>query len=166
MSDHYNEFAEPGVEDNFEKLTVFDVAKGAVAAGFEEAAEAEEIKKDKPTIEIGNDVIQIVAGIAASKTQGVAAMTGGGTGLIEILGRRNLGKGVSVDVNDGNADIDVHIFAGKGANLGLVFKELQRNVKDAVEAMTGLAVTSVNVYTHGISEEAEVQEEDVEDDKE
>lgn len=164
MGDNYNGFAEPGVEDNIEKMMVFDVAKDAVAAGSEEA---EEIKKNKPTIEIGNDVIQIVAGIAASKTQGVAAMTGGGTGLIEILGRKNLGKGVSVDVNDGNADIDVHIIASQSANLGLVFKELQRNVKDAVEAMTGLAITTVNVYTHGISEEANVpEEEDVEDDKE
>lgn len=104
-------------------------------------------------VEISSDVVQIVAGIAASKTPGVAAMTGGGAGLAEILGRKNLAKGVRVDVKDGKAEVDVFIIAKQGTNLGSLFRELQKNVKEAVEHMTGLTVTAVNVYTQGISEE-------------
>lgn len=151
MGDVFNEFAEPGTVNGelSEEMEITDVSE----AYAEVAAEAEESKRRKKrTIEIGNDVIQIVAGIAASRTPGVAAMTGG-AGLIEILGRKNLAKGVRVEVNDGNADIDVHIIAAYGANLGQLFLELQRNVRDAVETMTGLAVNAVNVYTQGIAEE-------------
>lgn len=151
MGDVFSEFAELGTVqgDLSEEMVITDVSE----AYAEMAAETEDSKGSKKrTIEIGNDVIQIVAGIAASRTPGVAAMTGG-SGLIEILGRKNLAKGVRVEVNDGSADIDVHIIAAYGVNLGQLFLQLQRNVKEAVETMTGLAVNAVNVYTQGIAEE-------------
>ncbi len=155
MGDYYDEFAEPDAgEEEFSK-EIYEAYVGLDASESEAAP--------KPTVEISNDVIQIVAGIAASKTSGVAAMTGGGSGLTEILGRKNLGKGVSVDVLDGSADIDVHIIARQGVNLGQIFRGLQRNVKDAVETMTGLAVNSVNVFTHGISEAVEAAPKEIVD---
>ena len=117
-------------------------------------------EKEAKTIEIGNDVVQIIAGIAASKTPGVAAMTGGGTGFAEILGRKNLAKGVRVEIEEEKADIDVYILAKHNANLGKLFLQLQQNVKEAVENMTGLTVNSVSVYTEGIAPEEEISLED------
>lgn len=128
-----------------------------------EFEEVEATDRKRRTVEIGNDVVQIVAGIAASKTPGVAAMTGGtATGFAEILGRKNLSKGVRVDIKDGSAEIDVFIIAKQGVNMGTLFRQLQKNVKEAVENMTGLKVAAINVYTQGISgsdTEAAVREE-------
>ena len=143
MEDVYNEFEEPILTEEFSEEFV---------------SEPIEVKPERKarTIEIGNDVLETVAGIAASQTPGVAEMAGGGATFAEILSRKNLSKGARVDIKDRNADIDVFIIANQGANLGKLFKDLQKNVKDAVENMTGLVVNAVNVYTQGIAGDEEI----------
>ncbi len=132
----------------------------------EEVKEAEGIK-------ISNDVIAVIAGVAASEVPGVAAMSGGLTGGITeaLKGKKNLAKGIKVDATDTTAKIDVNIIVEYGSRIPDVAFEIQNRVKKSVESMTGLKVTEVNVHVQGVnteslSAESMQEEEAVEDNKE
>ena len=122
----------------------------------EEVKEAEGIK-------ISNDVIAVIAGVAASEVPGVATMAGGLTGGITeaLKGKKNLAKGIKVDATDSTAKIDVNIIVEYGSRIPDVAFEIQNRVKKSVESMTGLKVTEVNVHVQGVNTEKiteEVQE--------
>ena len=125
----------------------------------EEVNEAEGIK-------ISNDVIAVIAGVAASEVPGVASMAGGLTGgLTEALkGKKNLAKGIKLESTETTAKIDVNIIVEYGSSIIDVWFEIQNRVKKSVENMTGLKVTEVNVHVQGVNTEslnADVSEEDV-----
>ena len=115
----------------------------------EEVNEAEGIK-------ISNDVIAVIAGVAASEVPGVAAMAGGLTGgLTEALkGKKNLAKGIKVEATETTAKIDVNIIVEYGSRIPDVAFEIQNRVKKSVENMTGLKVTEVNVHVQGVNTES------------
>lgn len=119
-----------------------------VEANVEEVNEAEGIK-------ISNDVIAVIAGVAASEVSGVASMAGGLTGgLTEALkGKKNLAKGIKVDATDSTAKIDVNIIVEYGSRIPDVAFEIQNRVKKSVENMTGLKVSEVNVHVQGVNTE-------------
>ena len=131
----------------------------------------EEIKTENEGIQISNDVVAVIAGVAVSEVAGVAGMAGGfAGGITEVLsGKKNLAKGIKVDVNDTEAKIDVNIIVEYGTRIPDVAFEIQNRVKKAVESMTGLKVEEVNVHVQGVNtdivkEEPTVQSE--EEDKE
>ncbi|GGK19061.1 Asp23/Gls24 family envelope stress response protein [Caldalkalibacillus thermarum TA2.A1] len=98
-------------------------------------------------VEIAPEVIQVIAGLAASKVDGVAHMNGGFVGeLVEKLGRKNLSKGVKVHLGEHHAVIDVSIVVQYGEHIPEVAKQVQRQVKSKIEEMTGLEVLEVNVH--------------------
>lgn len=101
-------------------------------------------------IQIADEVIQVIAGLAASEVPGVAGMSGSfAGGLTEsLLGRRNLSKGVKVQFADGdkNCSLDVSVALEFGVNIPDVCFTIQQNVKQAIESMTGLGVTAVHVH--------------------
>ena len=103
------------------------------------------------TIKIANDAVATYAGIAVSEVQGVYGMAGGFAGITEALsGRKNLAKGIKVEVNEKNARIDVNIIVEYGARIPEVAFEIQTRVKKSVESMTGLKVLEVNVHVQGV----------------
>ena len=103
------------------------------------------------TIKIANDAVATYAGIAVSEVQGVYGMAGGFAGITEALsGRKNLAKGIKVEVTDKNARIDVNIIVEYGARIPEVAFEIQTRVKKSVESMTGLKVLEVNVHVQGV----------------
>jgi len=103
------------------------------------------------TIEIAPEVIAVIAGLATVETDGVAGMSGGITsGIAEFLGRRNLSKGVKVEVGQREAVVDVSVVVEFGRRIPEVCAEIQRNVKQAIEKMTGLSVVEVNVHVHDV----------------
>lgn len=103
------------------------------------------------TIKIANDAVATYAGIAVSEVQGVYGMAGGFAGITEALsGRKNLAKGIKVEVTDKNARIDVNIIVEYGARIPDVAFEIQTRVKKSVESMTGLKVLEVNVHVQGV----------------
>ncbi|NMA92228.1 MAG: Asp23/Gls24 family envelope stress response protein [Firmicutes bacterium] len=115
------------------------------------------------TIKISDDVVAIIAGLAATEIEGVAAMSGGiAGGIAEVLGKRNLSKGVKVEVGTEECNIDLFVIIRYGARIPDVCWSVQENVKKAVESMTGLRVLQVNVHVQGINfpqkEEASVKE--------
>ena len=115
----------------------------------EEVNEAEGIK-------ISNDVIAVIAGVAASEVPGVAAMAGGLTGGVTeaLKGKKNLAKGIKVEATETTANIDVNIIVEYGSRIPDVAFEIQNRVKKSVENMTGLKVTEVNVHVQGVNTES------------
>lgn len=127
----------------------------------------EEIKSENDGIQISNDVIAVIAGVAVSEVQGVAGMAGGfAGGISEVFsGKKNLAKGIKADINDGKAKLDVNIIVEYGSRIPDVAFEIQNRVKKAVENMTGLTVEEVNVHVQGVNtdtarEEKESDEEE------
>ncbi|MBC7336262.1 MAG: Asp23/Gls24 family envelope stress response protein, partial [Clostridia bacterium] len=94
----------------------------------------------------------VIAGLAATEVEGVAGMSGGiAGGIAEMLGRKNLAKGVKVEVGEKETAIDLHTIVHYGVRIPDVALQIQQRVKDAVERMTGLRVVEVNVHVQGVA---------------
>ena len=104
-------------------------------------------------IEISNEVIAVIAGVAVSEVQGVASMSGGfAGGITEVLsGKKNMAKGIKVDKTENTAKIDVNIIVEYGSRIPDVAFEIQNRVKKSVESMTGFKVEEVNVHVQGVN---------------
>ena len=104
------------------------------------------------TVQIADDVVAIIAGLAATEVQGVSSMAGNITKeIISKLGVKNLSKGVRVTVEEGKVCVDVSINVEYGYAVTDVSYKVQDRVKTAIENMTGLNVTEVNVKIAGVS---------------
>ncbi len=104
------------------------------------------------TVKISNDVVAIIAGVAATEITGVTSMSGGITGgITEKLGMKNLSKGVKVELQDNEVTIDLFIIVEYGTKISQLGEEIQKNVKNTIETMTGLNVVGVNVNIQGVS---------------
>ncbi len=102
-------------------------------------------------INIADDVVASIAGIAAIEVDGVARLTGGiSKEVVSKLGKKKLAKGVEVSIVDGNVEADISVELEYGNNIAKVSKEVQAKVKQSIETMTGLNVTVVNVVVSGI----------------
>ena len=133
------------------------------------------LNEGENNIEISDDVVAVIAGMAASEVSGVAEMAGGfAGGISEVLsGKKNLAKGIKVEILDNKETrIDVNIIVEYGARIPDVAFEIQKRVKKSVENMTGLSVLEVNVHVQGVStvqledkKQEEVKAEDKEDTK-
>ncbi len=100
------------------------------------------------SIKIANDVVASIAGVAVSEVPGVYGMAGG---ISEIFGKKGLSKGIKVEVGEKETKIDVNIIVEYGVRIPDVAFEIQNRVKKAVETMTGLNVSSVNIHIQGIN---------------
>ena len=127
----------------------------------EEILEIEEIEEGaNDGIKIANDVVAVIAGVAVSEVPGVAGMAGGfAGGISEVLsGKKNLAKGIKVEVTENKAKIDVNIIVEYGTRIPDVAFEIQNRVKKAVENMTGMLVEEVNVHVQGVDTNVKKEE--------
>jgi uncharacterized alkaline shock family protein YloU len=103
-------------------------------------------------IKIADEVVAVIAGIAATEVKGVSGMAGGIVGgITERLGLKNLQRGVKVEVGTREAALDLYVIVEYGARIPEVAQAVQENVRRAVESMTGLKVVQVNVHVQGVS---------------
>ena len=103
-------------------------------------------------VKIADEVVAIIAGLAATEIEGVASMAGNITKeIISKLGVKNLSKGVKVTVEEGRVCVDVAINVEYGYSVTDVSYKVQDKVKTAIENMTGLNVTEVNIKIAGVS---------------
>lgn len=108
-------------------------------------------KYETGSVRIANEVVSIIAGLAAMEVRGVAGMSGGVVdGFAELLKKKNLAKGVKVEVGEKQAAIDLFVIIEYGAKIPDTAYLIQENVKRAVESMTGLDVVEVNVHIQGV----------------
>ena len=118
----------------------------------EEEKVVEEISEENG-IKIANDVIAVIAGVAVAEVSGVSSMSGGFAGGISeaLKGKKNLAKGIKVEATEKEAKIDVNIIVEYGSRIPDVAFEIQNRVKKAVESMTGVNVSEVNVHVQGVN---------------
>jgi len=110
------------------------------------------INKNIGDVQIADDVVAIIAGIAATEVEGVASMAGNITKeIISKLGMKNLSKGVKVSVLEHGVTVDLSINIDYGYNVLIVSKMVQEKVSTAIENMTGLSVKEVNVQIAGVT---------------
>jgi len=119
-----------------------------------------QLENGNGSITFAADVVATIAGLAATEVEGVASMSGGTTGLADILSRRMqparaLTKGVRVELNETSVSVHVTIIVEYGSPVPEVAANIQENIKKAIETMSGLAVTSVDVHVQGVSFERE-----------
>ena len=112
----------------------------------------DEIKSENEGIEISDEVVAVIAGVAVSEVPGVASMAGGFAGGISKVfsGKKNMAKGIKVEVEGKKAKIDVNIIVEYGSRIPDVAYEIQTRAKKAVESMTGLQVEEINVHVQGV----------------
>ena len=104
------------------------------------------------TVKIADDVVAIIAGLAATEVKGVASMAGNiPNELIAKLGMKKLSKGVKVEVVEENVTVDLGVNLEYGFSIPETTKKVQKKVKEAIENMTGLHVEDVNVRVAGIN---------------
>jgi len=98
------------------------------------------------TVQISDEVVTIIAGLAATEVDGVLSMGGNITNeLVNKLGMKNLSKGVKVLLGDGTASVDLTLNIEYGYSIPEISAKVQDRVKVAIENMTGLDVVSVNI---------------------
>ncbi|MEN6389326.1 MAG: Asp23/Gls24 family envelope stress response protein [Syntrophomonas sp.] len=111
-----------------------------------------ELNSELGVVRIADEVVSTVAGLAAIDVDGVSSMSGGwGTELVEKLGRKNFGKGIKVEVSNQETKIDIFVVIDYGYEIPKVAEIVQKEVKTAVETMTGLTVTAVNIHVVGVA---------------
>lgn len=110
------------------------------------------IKDDKlGEVKIADEVVAIIAGLAATEVEGVSSMAGNITNeLVSKLGMKNLSKGIKVEVQEHVVKVDVALNIRFGYAIPEVSSKVQERVKSAVENMTGLEVSSVDVRIAGV----------------
>ncbi|NWN96568.1 MAG: Asp23/Gls24 family envelope stress response protein [Bacillus sp. (in: Bacteria)] len=110
-------------------------------------------------IEIAPEVIEVIAGIAASEIDGVATMRGNfAAGVVERLGKKNHGKGIRVDLSDNQIKIDVYCILNFGVSIPKVAQSIQENIRQALYNMTGLETDEVNIHIVNVNFETQKEE--------
>jgi uncharacterized alkaline shock family protein YloU len=113
-------------------------------------------------VEIAPEVIEVIAGIAASEIEGVASMRGNfAAGVVERLGKKNHGKGVKVELTEEGIVIEVYCVMIFGVSIPTVAQKIQDNIRQALLNMTALEVNEVNIHVVGIQFESRTQEVEV-----
>jgi uncharacterized alkaline shock family protein YloU len=107
---------------------------------------------DMGIVKISDEVVGVIAGLATTEVQGIVGMSASLVGGISqiLSGKKNLSKGVKVSVGENSATIDLYVVVEYGVKIPEVAEQVQDNVKKAVETMTGLTVSSINIHVQNV----------------
>lgn len=105
------------------------------------------IKSDESgEIKVADEVVAIIAGLAATEVEGVSSMAGNITNeIVSRLGMKNLSKGIQIEIADNEVVVDVALNIAYGYSIPEVSTKVQEKVKSAIETMTWLSVATINV---------------------
>ncbi len=118
-----------------------------------EVSKAEISKKESEggRIVFADEVVATIASLAVSDVEGVSALNGGMVeGITEMLGKKNMTKGVKVEVGQEEAAVDVSVSIVYGYKIKEVCERIQAAVKSAIETMTGLHVVEINIFVQSV----------------
>ena len=102
--------------------------------------------EDIGQVQIADEVIAVIAGIAATEVEGVAKMSGNITNeIVSKLGMKNLSRGVKVVLSEDSVEIKLNLILKYGVSIPKTSEEVQERVKNSIETMTGLTVSEVNI---------------------
>ena len=106
-------------------------------------------------VQIADEVVAIIAALAATEVEGVASMAGNITNeLVSKLGMKNLSKGVKVDVLEGVVTVSLGLNLKYNYSIIDISEKVQKKVKSSIENMTGLEVADVNIKIAGVEMES------------
>lgn len=118
-------------------------------------AEVSKVEAEGGRILFADEVVATIASLAVADVEGVSALSGGMVeGITEMLGKKNLTKGIKVEVGQEEAAVDVSVSIRYGYKIKEVCETIQNAVKSAIENMTGLRVVEVNVFVQSVVFEA------------
>ncbi|SDY56494.1 Uncharacterized conserved protein YloU, alkaline shock protein (Asp23) family [Evansella caseinilytica] len=125
-------------------------------------------KEELGKVEISPEVIEVIAGLAASEVEGVATMRGNfASGVAERLGRKNNhGKGVKVDLKENDINVDVFVIISYGVSIPDVCKKIQENIFQTLKNMTAIELKEVNIHVVGVQLEQKSEADHGKKDKE
>ncbi|MBQ4284791.1 MAG: Asp23/Gls24 family envelope stress response protein [Lachnospira sp.] len=107
-------------------------------------------------VKVADEVVAIIAGLAATEVDGVESMAGNiSNELVSKLGMKNLSKGVKVFVEEKTVTVDLALNIKYGKEIPVVSNKVQENVKSAIETMTGLEVSAVNIKVVSLNTDAQ-----------
>ena len=107
--------------------------------------------EDVGQVQIADEVVAVIAGLAATEVEGVAKMSGNITNeIVSKLGMKKLYKGVKVTITGTQVDVTLNLVLSYGVSIPKTSQEVQDKVKSAIETMTGLTVSEVNIRIAGI----------------
>ena len=119
------------------------------------------------SIHISEEAVATIVRMAADRVEGIAhAPLSMASGFTEKLGKKNPAKGVKVELSEQEVRIALYIYVDYGVKIPKLAMELQKEVRQAVQLMTGLSVKEVNIFVQGISFEKETERENQEYSKE
>ena len=102
-------------------------------------------------VQIADEVVAIIAGLAATEVEGVASVAGNITNeLVGKLGMKNLSRGVKVAVSENEVTVELSLNMAYGYSIPKTSAKVQERVKSAIENMTGLSVSEVNIHIAGV----------------
>ncbi|WBX79179.1 Asp23/Gls24 family envelope stress response protein [Virgibacillus salarius] len=105
-------------------------------------------------VEIAPEVIEVIAGIAATEVDGLYAMRGNfASGVAERFGKKAHSKGVKVELTDNGILIDLFVILNFGVSIPMVAQMLQTNIRQTLKNMTALEIDEINVHVVGIQME-------------
>lgn len=108
------------------------------------------------TITYANEVVAVIAGVAANEVEGVAGMCTASTGITDVFSRnKNITKGVKVEVGTEEVSVDLYLNVEYGTPIQTAATNVQESVRKSIETMTGLHVVRVDVHVQGLSFEKE-----------
>ena len=108
------------------------------------------------TITYANEVVAVIAGVAANEVEGVAGMCAA-SGISEVFSRntKNVTRGIKVELGTEEVSVDIYLMIEYGTPIQTAAQNVQENVRKAIETMTGLHVVRVDVHVQGVSFERE-----------
>ncbi|NLI52742.1 MAG: Asp23/Gls24 family envelope stress response protein [Clostridiales bacterium] len=123
------------------------------------STEVSKVEAEGGRIVFADEVVATIAALAVSDVEGVSAVSGGMVeGITEMLGKKNLTKGVKVEVGQEEAAVDISVSIKYGYKIKEVCEKIQESVKSAIENMTGLRVVEINVFVQSVVFEPAEQE--------
>lgn len=112
----------------------------------------------KDEVQIAEEVVASIAGMAIKDLKGVVKLAGGFTEEIsEAFGKKNLGKGIRVDIKENAVRLEVSIVVQYGVKIPEIAKKIQEKIKNDVENMTGYKINKIIVKVQGIEKKEEMQ---------
>ena len=103
------------------------------------------------TVRVADEVVYVIAGLAATEAKGVASLAGNITNSsIPKKGAKALSKGVRVNLEDGKVNVDLALTIDYGYSVPEVSRDVQERVKSSIESMTGIEVGEVNIRVEDV----------------
>lgn len=140
--------------------------KDVKTGGSGEAVLKPDPSKEGDSVRISAEVIAVIASIISSDIPGIADLSGGVVGgIAERLGRRDMTRGIKVDVNEDRVSIDLNVIVEYGKSIVESTDKLKKEIRTNVEKTTGLTVEAININVQGINVPEEEKKEEAEDKK-